>query len=227
MIIGSRALGFALVCVAPAVAAASPIVCPRRVSAIETATAPEGWTANGRSERSQKPDGVSVLNRSAEGREYDLAPSGEGTSGTTLTQNWPLKDCRDMEVIVRCRYPGAITLKCRFPPLSGTALRSSPWTATGGSGKSRRRAAADHPLLAEGVDAQMDGAHGRQERRAFGVKEAPAPLTSRAGRVPGAAAGRQAGGRASAAATQAIGAVVAMMLDLVPENNGSAAYDRC
>lgn len=116
MVNGLRVLiSTALCSLASNVASASPIVCPDILSTTEIAIAPDGWTAKRHLPKSQKLTGVSVLNKSAEGTEYNLAPSYESTRRTTLHQEWALNDNRDMEILVLCRYAGGLTLERPVP----------------------------------------------------------------------------------------------------------------
>ena len=58
-------------------------------------------------------DRISIYNGKQGGQEYELAPDEEKKVGAKVTQSWFLKDCRTMNIFLRCRYQGteAVTSK--------------------------------------------------------------------------------------------------------------------
>jgi hypothetical protein len=69
----------------------------------ESAVPPEGWTGSGGKVK-RIFERVSIYNGEAGAREYELAPDENHEQGTRIVQVWRVKDHRDMNVFLRCRF---------------------------------------------------------------------------------------------------------------------------
>ena len=80
------------------------VSCPAAAQVNEKIEQPAGWNSPAVT-RQTTLQRASVLNVSAGGQEYDLAPSStvQGKSGN-VTQVWNLSGYRDMKLLLRCHY---------------------------------------------------------------------------------------------------------------------------
>lgn len=84
-------------------AGAQTIECPAAITVTEKLSAVPGWRAP--EAKSEKQfERVSIYNGDDGGREYQLAPPQQKEDGRRITQTWPLKDYRDMNLFLRCHY---------------------------------------------------------------------------------------------------------------------------
>ncbi len=109
-------VGLAVLLGAVAAHGADTVRCPDVIHAREAAVTSEGWKVE-EAEAEHKFLRISVFNRDAGGREYDLAPDDEGTRGRQVVQRWELSRYRELAVVVRCRYRDTgTTLALELPP---------------------------------------------------------------------------------------------------------------
>ena len=92
------------------------ISCPANIAVNESSAPLPGWSLeSGKTERAFER--ISVYNRDAAGREYDLAPDDQNQDGKRITQIWDVKAYRTMAVLLRCRYHDtSVTLSMELPP---------------------------------------------------------------------------------------------------------------
>ena len=96
--------------------ASPPIACPASIAVNESAAPLPGWSLeSGKTQRAFER--ISVYNRDASGKEYDLAPDDQKQEGNRIAQAWDVKAYRTMAVYVRCRYRDtSVTLSKKLPP---------------------------------------------------------------------------------------------------------------
>jgi hypothetical protein len=122
--LAAYASSLALAALSPAHAqqkpASPPIACPASIAVNESAAPLPGWSLeSGKTRRAFER--ISVYNRDASGKEYDLAPDDQNQDGKRITQTWDVKAYRTMAVYVRCRYRGtSATLSQELPPPVGS-----------------------------------------------------------------------------------------------------------
>jgi hypothetical protein len=110
----------ALVAFSPAHAQQKPalpsIACPASIAVNESAATLPGWSLeSGKTRRAFER--ISVYNRDASGKEYDLAPDNQKQQGNRVLQTWRLTEYRAMGNYLRCRYRDtSVTLSKKLPP---------------------------------------------------------------------------------------------------------------
>jgi hypothetical protein len=109
-------LASAFACAAIQGAAQAPtMTCPATITVRESATPVAGWTSDAR-QASRKLARISILNKDAQSREYELAPDDEKQAGKNITQSWKLKDYRTMKLLLTCFYRDTtVTLSSEIP----------------------------------------------------------------------------------------------------------------
>ncbi len=89
--------------------AAPPLRCPDRVTVDEQIQSPQGWIADP-AQREHRFLRISIFNGTM-GEQHkaaptELAPDTETRRGKLITQTWRLRDYRDANILLLCRYQG-------------------------------------------------------------------------------------------------------------------------
>ena len=91
------------------------MACPATITVRESATPVAGWTSDAR-QAPHKLARISILNKDAQAREYELAPDDEKQAGKSITQSWNLKDYRSMKLFLTCLYHDTtVTMSSEIP----------------------------------------------------------------------------------------------------------------
>jgi hypothetical protein len=105
----------AVACAAFAQSPATTLSCPEKVTVAESIVPVPGWKSTA-SPTDRAFERVSVYNGVAGGQEYELAPDDEKKTGGKIQQSWKVKEYRNMNVFLRCRYHGTSAVLVRDVP---------------------------------------------------------------------------------------------------------------
>jgi hypothetical protein len=83
--------------------ASMEIACPAVLMTSESITAPMGWTSES-VQNSRSFLRMSVFQRAANGREFDLAPDNTTNNGDVFEQDWTVPHDSSLKTYLRCRY---------------------------------------------------------------------------------------------------------------------------